>query len=244
MASVAVVIVSDGRDEYLAECVKSLGMLMEGYDFKISERWLHDDTGNEEYRKELASRYPQFVHINGGERQGCAGAFQSVWRQLRVHTRATHIFLIEQDFVFLRRINLYQMEWLLRWNPHLAQVALRRQAWNPEEKFSGGVVELHPDWYEDKSHTDRYNDPDNFLQWLEHSAFFTTNPSLFRSTLLSVPWPAHQEGTYSESLFHRHLILHGTPEVPGDRVRYAYWGARNSGTWVEHIGHQRVGMGY
>ena len=106
------------------------------------------------------------------------------------------------------------------------------------------MVELHPDWYEDKRYDDPYNDPDNLMQWLEQGVFFTTNPSLFRSTLLSVPWPAHQQGTYSESLFHQQLMRQGTPEVPGDRVRYAYWGARDSGIWVEHIGHQRIGTGY
>lgn len=242
--SIALVIVTDGRDTYLDECVKSLGMLKEGYRLSITERWMHDDTGNDAYRSELSARYPEFTHINGGKRQGCAGAFQSVWRQLRERTRAEYVFLVEQDFVFLRPVNLKHMAFQLNRNPHLAQIALRRQAWNGEEKFAGGVVELHPDWYEDKRYDDPYNDPDNLMQWLEQGVFFTTNPSLFRSTLLSVPWPAHQQGTYSESLFHQQLMRQGTPEVPGDRVRYAYWGARDSGIWVEHIGHQRIGTGY
>ena len=123
--SIALVIVTDGRDTYLDECVKSLGMLKEGYRLSITERWMHDDTGNDAYRSELSARYPEFTHINGGKRQGCAGAFQSVWRQLRERTRAEYVFLVEQDFVFLRPVNLKHMAFQLNRNPHLAQIALR-----------------------------------------------------------------------------------------------------------------------
>lgn len=231
--TIALVIIGDGRDEYLRTCMDSLHWL----DGPVMERWMYDDTGNSTYRQHLAERYPDWKHINGGPRQGCAGAFQQVWQQVGQRTEADFIFLIEQDFRFFRKINLDQMVGLLEERPYLVEVALRRQPWNSEEKAAGGIVEWHPDWYIDK-HDDQGH------HWLEQRAFFTTNCPLFRRSLFDVPWPAHRAGCYSEDTFHRHLMEHGTPEVPGRDVTYAYWGARDSGVWVEHIGHQRVGTGY
>lgn len=231
--SIALVIIGDGRDNYLRQCVTSLRYL----DGPIVENWMYDDTGDQTYRDHLARRYPGFWHINGGPRQGCAGAFQQVWRQVRQNTTARFIFLVEQDFVFIRPIDLYGMADLLDAHPYLAEVALRRQPWNHVEMAAGGIIEAHPDWYRDMT-------DDAGRQWLEQSAFFTTNCPLFRTSLLDVPWPGSQPGCYSEGLFHHQLMTSGTPEVPSDQVAYAYWGARDSGIWVEHIGHQRIGTGY
>jgi hypothetical protein len=231
--TIAVVVIGDGREYYLHRCITSMSAL----NGPIIEKWMYDDTGNLAYRDNLVRRYPEFWHINGGPRQGCAGAFQQVWRQVREGTSARFIFLIEQDFVFNRTIDLYGMAALLDERPHLAEVALRRQPWNATEIAAGGIVESHPDWYIDM-------EDDAGRQWLEHGAFFTTNCPLFRTSLLDVPWPDSRPGCYSEGTFHHHLMTHGTPEVPGDQVTYAYWGARYSGVWVEHIGYQRLGTGY
>lgn len=230
--TIALVIIGDGRDGYLRQCVGSLGQLYG----PISEQWMYDDTGDEAYRAKLAARYPRWRHINGGPRQGCAGAFQQVWQQVNQETRADFVFLVEQDFRFVRPIQLSAMAGLLDDRPYLAEVALLRQPWNAEERRAGGIVEWHPDWYTDM--TDRQG-----RSWLEHRSF-TTNPCLFRRSLLDVPWPAHQEGSYSEGIFSHRIHTEGIPGVPGDRVRCAYWGQRGSGIWVEHIGHQRIGTGY
>lgn len=230
---IALLVVTDGRDDYLRRCVASLDQLIG----PIGEWWMHDDTGDDLYRSELVRRYPWFRQIGSGPRRGCAGAFQECWRQLRENSTAEYVFLIEQDFVFPRRIDLAGMVGLLAERPHLAEVALRRQPWNEVEKAAGGIVESHPDWYRDMA-------DDQGRQWLEHRAFFTTNCPVFRRSLLDVPWPAHQAGCYSEGTFHQRLMRDGTPEVPGDQVAYAYWGSRDSGVWVEHIGQERVGKDY
>lgn len=232
---IAIVIIGDGRDAYLRQCVGSLGQLYG----PISEQWMYDDSGSPAYRKELASRYPSWRHINGGARQGCAGAFQQVWRQVNAGTRADFVFLIEQDFRFVRPIQLSAMAGLLDDRPYLAEVALLRQPWNSEEKRAGGIVEWHPDWYMDmtdvKDRKRRY--------WLEHRSF-TTNPCLFRRSLLGVPWPDHRPEAYSEGVFSHHIHTDGIPGIPGSQVRCAYWGKRGSGHWVEHIGYERIGTGY
>jgi len=230
---IAVVVIGDGRDDYLRRCVESMHYL----NGLIIERWMYDDTGDQTYRDDLIRRYPSFRHINGGPRQGCAGAYQQVWRQVRKDTTARFMFLVEQDFVFTRPVDLSEMANLLDDRPYLAEVALRRQPWNATEITAGGVVEAHPDWYRDM-------EDEAGRRWLEQRAFFTTNCPLFRASLLGVPWPDSAPGRYSEGTFHHHLMAYGTPEVPGDQVTYAYWGARDSGVWIEHIGQHRVGMGY
>jgi hypothetical protein len=230
--TIAIVIIGDGRDGYLRQCVGTLGQLYG----PVSERWMYDDSGEPEYRRGLVRRYPRWRHIDGGSRQGCAGAFQQVWRQVAAETQADFVFLIEQDFRFVRPVDLDSMSGLLDERPYLAEVALLRQPWNSEEKRAGGIVEWHPDWYVDMS-------DGRGRHWLEHRSF-TTNPCLFRRSLLDVPWPDSRPGAYSEGIFSHQIHEKGTPEVPGEQVRCAYWGRRGSGVWVEHIGHQRIGMGY
>jgi hypothetical protein len=225
---VAVLVIGDGRDSYLRRCVDSMGALAGN----ITEWWMHDDTGDRTYRAELAARYPGWRHINAGPRAGCAGAFQSCWAQLRAGSAADHIFLVEGDFEFFRPVDLDAIAGLLDDRPYLAEVALVRDPVNADEHAAGGVVECHPDWYTDMA-------DGCGRQWLEQGAFYTTNPHLFRRTLLDIPWPEHRPGTYSESTFHQQLMTGGTPETPAGQVRYAYWGPRDSGVWVRHIGHER-----
>jgi hypothetical protein len=231
---IAVVVITDGRDAYLERCIASMHYLA-GH---VGEWWMHDDGGTPDYRARLTDRYPAWRHINAGpERAGCAGAFQSVWRQLRAQSTADKFFLVEGDFEFCRPVDLDSMAVLLDEHPYLAEVALRRQPWNAAETAAGGIVEMHPDWYVDcRDGAGR--------EWLEQRAFYTTNCPLSRMSLLDVPWPAYQDGRFSEGTFHQQLMADGTPEVPGDQVKYAYWGARDSGVWVQHIGDQRIGKGY
>jgi hypothetical protein len=120
-------------------------------------------------------------------------------------------------------------------NPHLVQMALRRQPWNAAERAAGGVVEQHPEAY-----TERRDKAGNV--WLEHRLFWTTNPHLFRRSLCRMGWPnvPRSEGEWSH-----YLLRQGTWDgVAGDDVAFGYWGARDSGPWIEHVGHRRVGTGY
>lgn len=228
--SIALLVITDGRDDYLAQCIGSLGALHG----PISERWMYDDTGSAAYRARLAAVWSEFRHIHGGPRQGFGGAIRAAWSHLAAHSTADWVFHVEQDFAFHRPVDLAAMTEVLTAQPRLAQMALRRQAWNADERAAGGIVEQHPTSYTDcRDAAGR--------EWLEHRRFFTTNPCLYRRSLLSVGWP---DGAQSEGRFGLGLLRDGTPEVPGGQVRFGYWGARDSGTWVEHIGHHRAGNGY
>lgn len=229
--SVALLVVTDGRDGYLAQCIASLAALQG----PVVERWMYDDTGDDAYRAELGRRYPQFQHINAGPRQGFGGAIGAAWNQLANDSAADWVFHLEGDFTFNRPVDLDAMAAILTSRPYLAQMALRRQPWNAQEAAAGGIVEQHPHDYLDR-HDVRLN-----ASWLEHRRFFTTNPCLYRRSLLDVGWPDRDQ---SEGHFGHHLLTHGTPEAPGPVVRFGYWGARSDPPWVTHIGHQRSGIGY
>lgn len=230
--TVAVLIITDGRDEYLDRTVAAAQEHLTGG--PIVEWWMYDDTGDHAHRVDLAARYPDMSHIHAGTRQGFAGAIRHSWDRLARLSQASHVFHLEEDFVITRRTDLTAMAAVLDEHPELVQLALRRQAWNAAERTAGGLVEQHPTAY-----TDRCDDHGN--TWLEHRLFYTSNPSLIRLSLCTAGWLVVDR---SEAHYSAELLQHGLPGQPGDELRFAFWGSRYSGVWAEHIGHTRVGTGY
>lgn len=142
--------------------------------------------------------------------------------------KADYIFHLEDDFTFNQFIDVSTLAGILGRNPHLAQIALRRQPWNEQERAAGGVVEQYPDAYKDCE--DEFGN-----KWLEHRLFFTSNPSLYRRQLIvEHEWPdvQHSEGIFTHTL------------LKDPDVRFAFYGARSTPPLVEHIGVTRVGSGY
>lgn len=219
----ALVFVTDGRDNIHQTIPSALAML-EG---PITEYWLYDDSGDEAHTAELVKRYPSFtVFDHPGGRQGFGGAVRYVRQVLAERSTADMVFWCEDDFTFNRAVPLPRLSLVLRTNAHLAQVCLVRQPWNDEEKEAGGIVACHPGDYIDRS--DVFGN-----RWLEHGRCYSTNPHLFRRSLLERPWPdvAHSEGVF-------------TCQLRDDGYRFAYWGDRYDPPWVTHTGNDRVGSGY
>jgi hypothetical protein len=222
--SVALLVMTDGRDGYLGPAVASAAEHLHG---SIVEWWMHDDTGDPDQRAALAARYPHFEQVGAGSRRGFDGAIGRAWQVLADRSTADWVFHLEQDFLLRRPVDLDAMAAVLAAHPYLTQMALRRQPWSRPERVSGGVVEMHPEAY-----TDRADDQGRC--WLEHRLFWTTNPSLYPAGLCRRGWPV---GPQSEGRF--------ALEVFTDLgARAGYWGARTDEPWVEHIGHERVGHGY
>lgn len=216
---------TDGRRDCIARTIPSAIDNLTG---PITHRIIHDDSGDPDYRSWLAAEFPTFDLVgppNG--RSGFGGAIASAWSYLTdIATGVDYVFHLEDDFTFRRPVNLAAMATVLATRPYLAQLALRRQPWNPAEIETGGVVELHPDAYQDCGGDGH--------RWLEHRMFFTTNPSLYRTALCASGWPTgdRSEGVFSARLF-------SDPDV-----RCGYWGPRDSGEAVTHIGKARAGVGY
>lgn len=221
---IALLVMTDGRRECIEQTVDAFGDLAVG---RISERWIHDDSGDPTYRAWLDDTFPTFRIISTPGRSGFGGAIRSAWEMLRLASTAPFVFHLEDDFVLRRPLDLDRLASCLNRHPNVVQLALRRQPWSEHERAAGGVVEQHPAAYTDRT--------DGLDEWLEHRLFFTTNPSLYRRSLvLREEWPT---GNQSEGRF-SHALL-------GDAdLRFAYYGSRASGEWVEHIGHKRNGTGY
>lgn len=225
---IALLVMTDGRD-HIFETLPTAEAFLVG---PVSEVWIHDDSGDPERGEKLRRVFPHARVVQTAGRSGFGGAIRSAWDALRLGSSAPFVFHLEDDFRLFRIVELARMAEVLQLRPELVQLALRRQPWNAEELAAGGIVELHPGDFEDR--TTRLHDGTE-AEWLAHRRFFTTNPSLYRTDLLGREWPdgAHSEGRFSIELFASNP----------DRVA-GYWGSRSSGEWCEHIGHQRVGTGY
>lgn len=231
--AVAALVMTDGRVDCLDRTLASFDRHVPR---PIDYRYLWDDTGNDDHFSYLraAYRHRGWIPIRGlAGKEGFGGAIRSAWQWLLDHTDAGYIFHIEDDFLFEQPVPIDAIVKVLDRHPYLAQMALRRQAWNQAEIDAGGVVELNPEAFTEVR--------DGRQVWLEHRQFWTTNPSLFRRPVIELGWP---EGNHSEGVFTHRLLGAGFGDVSGDQVRFGYWGARTSAPAVEHIGAERVGFGY
>jgi hypothetical protein len=177
------------------------------------------------YREFLDLAYPEYEKIHHKEKRGFCGAVQSGWA---VAAESRFTFWLEDDFLFMRPVPLTHMMNVLTENPHLAQLALLRQPWSPEEQKAGGIMQMWPDEYTEVT--------DGHSTWVEHTLFYTTNPSLFRGELArNNPWPDGPacEGKFSEQL-----------RASDPEIRFAFWGQKFEPHRVLHIGEERVGLGY
>lgn len=200
--TVALLIIADGRDDVHARARESLDATLGGFPFA--------------YTVEVDDRDHQY---------GFAGAIQRGWDTI-YDAGADWVFHFEADFLFNGPVDLAAMIALLERQPHLAQVALKRQAWNPEETAAGGIVELHPDDFAERT--------DGRATWTEHRRFFTTNVCVYPARLCRLGWPQESE---SEGRFTHRLLA-------DPLLRFAFWGGKFDPPLVEHIGVVRAGHGY
>jgi hypothetical protein len=220
---IAVLVITDGRRDCIQRMLASFESKV-ACDL-ITERWMFDDSGDKAHRDWLQQLAPSFVQLSHPQRQGFGGAINAAWSTLATESMATHVLHLEDDFTFNRRPRLGAMCRTLDDNLHVAQMALRRQPWNATELAAGGVVETNPDAYTERTSW--------FGDWLEHREFWTTNPAVFRRDICDHGWPtvAHSEGVF-------------TARLRALGYTFGYWGARDSGEAVHHIGDQRAGSGY
>lgn len=221
--SITLLVLTDGRKMFLSPTLESANKLVG----PITRKLIHDDSGDARYARWLSRTYGDEYEIySTGRRSGFGGAIISAWKQLQ-NDNNEWVFHLEDDFVFQEVVPLGEMMTVMDQNPHLAQMALRRQAWNEQEKAAGGIVEQDPD---------SYTESNNGLHtWLEHTKFFTTNPSLYRKSLtVDYPWPT---GTNSEGMYGINLFSGGVKKS-------GYWGEKAGSPKVLHIGEFRNGDGY
>jgi len=216
---IALMVITDGR-----ECFKqTMGSLEENFD-EFNYNLIVDDSLNPKFHSDI-----DFIYGAGGEwgnfnidhatqKRGFAGAIRAGWSQIPDYV--DYVFHMEDDFIFLDRPPLQEMIQIMEDNPYLVQMALLRGPANKQEEEAGGLMNINPDTYEQKE------------KWIEHRNFFTTNPSIYRRSLIERDWPS---GANSEGIFGIELF------ASDPSLKSGYWG--HGEQWVNHIG-TRQGEGY
>lgn len=200
--SVCLLLIGDGREDYHERSYASLLAVLD------------------------RSQIDNVVTVDDSEhRLGFSGAIQAGWERALAHD-ADYVFHVELDFTFHAPLPLDRIVALLERRQDVAQVVLKRQPWNEQERAAGGIIEQHPDDY-----TERQDRGD---VWTEHRRFFSTNPSLYSTRLCRLGWPQEPR---SEGVFTHRLLA-------DPLLRFAFWGAKHDAPLVEHIGMARAGMGY
>lgn len=218
---IALMVMTDGRRDYIHQTINSAMSQLKG---PITEFWMHDDSGDEGNRQWLKTNFPTFTQIGEGSRKGFGGAYSFAWKTLAIQSEASYIFGLEDDFTFNREVLLEDMVRILEENPNVYQMALRRQAWSSAEIQAGGVIELWPESFHQKE------------GWISHRLFFTTNPNLYRRSLIETreyPNVKDSEGHFSQS------IITTDPDA-----QFGYWGLKTDDPWVTHTGIRRKGSIY
>lgn len=185
-----------------------------------------DDSGNADWRAEIADRYGVPVVPVGPTPRGYAEAMSTVWELGRLKEV---IFLVEDDFVFTRSVDVRDLSATLRNDVMIAQLVLLRQPWFGNEVAAGGLLPA----LEQMGHALRKR-KGTYGEWIEHRATWSSNPTVMRGGLWMEqhPWPT---GDGSEYRFGQQLFANASAAVCG------YWG--DGSEYVEHIG-QRTGFGY
>lgn len=194
---IALLVIDDGREDYLDRCLESASKSLPPLHYCV----MVDDSGHE---------------------LGFGGAIQAGWDVVLELTDADYILHLESDFTFKQPVPVAQMRQTLEAKRNLAQVALKRQPWNAEERAAGGIVEQHPGDFQEVRGL-----------WTEHERFFTTNPCLYPRWIVEKGWP---QGPESEGRF--------THRLRDEGLRFAFWGGKFAPPHVEHIGAERAGVGY
>lgn len=178
--NVALVVVSDGRLEYLDACLQTVRQYL------VSPVITHARLVSDSGVRGIHRRAEGFEVIDHPERRGLAAAVQSAWADLPGDI--DFVFHLEEDFILTAPVEIELMAKTLEATPGLAQLVLKRQAWSVEERAAGGIIEMHPDQYTDRA------------GWVEHRRIFSLNPCLIPRPLVDLGWPATNEAGFTEQL--------------------------------------------
>lgn len=160
---------------------------------------------------------------------GFCGAWAAGWRALRGRPGFDYVFGLEEDFTFLRPFRGDVMALILRFNPRIAQVALKRGPHGEAEEAVGGFMEMWPAAYTRNIFEIR---GDCEHEWMSQRLFWTSNPHLCRADLILDDWPPPPR---CEQAFTNRMLARN--------MEFAYLGGLTDPPLVEHVG-TRTGTGY
>lgn len=216
MTGVCLVVVTDGRGEYLRQAMAAAEVNLKGAASTLAGV-IVDDSGDPTYSDWLEHEFPSFHQFHHERRRGLGAAVATAWARAR-ESGLPYVFHLEDDFVLTEPLDLVTMTEVLDADPQLAQLVLKRQPWSIEEHAAGGQIEVAPGEFDD----------DEIAGWpiVRHRRLFSFNPSLIPVAALD-------------------LVPHGGLEADVTDVllaagcSFAYWGRRGDPPRCRHIGHER-----
>lgn len=211
------------RREYLR---RSLASLVERVHGRIGRKVVYSDWADSVSDELRAIAEASGFYVVGNRHHGYTESARRLWRYLDTRVSEPYVFLAEDDFVYLRDVELAPMVETLRRTTRLRQIALLRGPVFPRERSGEGIL----GWPEDGFERLEQDNPDRAR--LEHRLFWTMNPSVVSRTIASTPWPAKRS---SERAF-------GDALTKDPRARFAFWGTGEP--WIEHIGETRAATEY
>src|SRR6187402_2170700 len=126
-SKVSLFIVTDGRYDYLAITMNNFRMACS---FEFSQKFIVNDCVDPVFKDQLQkiADYFGFTVIQHDQKKGFAGAYNTAFAN--IDKESEHCFILEDDFTFNERVDIKLMRGIMKHNPHLCQVALKRQAWH------------------------------------------------------------------------------------------------------------------
>lgn len=180
--SIALVVVTDGRWQYLQEMLRSARRYLSYPFVPFDHLRIVDDSGSQS-----PPLWPDgFEVLRHPHRMGLAAAVQTAWSGLP--PEIDMVLHVEDDFVFAEPVDIDGMAMKLKEHGRLAQLVLKRQPWSLEECEAGGIMEMHPDEYKQR---------DGFV---EHTRIFSLNPCLIPREVVDRGWPAGNEAEMTARL--------------------------------------------
>lgn len=208
----SLVVVTDGRYEYLAQCLGSINQHLDLDWFR--RKLIIDDSGTGNLIWDLPTGWNVWTRT---PRQGLARTVADAWGAVAGSEFVLHV---EEDFVFTEQVDLPSMARILRERPYLAEMTLKRQAWGPER---AGYMEDHPERY-----TECRDGP---LAWCEHRECFSLNPSLIRGEVIFDGFEGG-EAEQTERLTKNEETRFGVWGKKLDPPRVTHVGDRRSEDWL------------
>lgn len=219
-----VIVINDGRNNYLQRTLESLSanvFFPEGSEVEglIIDDWPGNSRQkrNDWFLADLAIKFG-FTLVLNHENLGINKTVQKAWSL--VPDDIDFIWHQENDFEYLDKINVGEMAQAME-DKNIFHVALLRQPWYDQEKKLGGIYQCAPEeYFESNVHG---------VDLVLHKRHFTHNPGLYPKRI------AVQMEKYGEYNF-KDKLLQENPEG-----YFSYYGKLKDAPRVLHIGELKHG---
>lgn len=210
-----VVVIGDGRGEYLARTMSSLSHV----NHPIYARIMVNDEADPMYCASLDVEYPEWeIHHTG--RVGMAGAVQAGFTAALAY-EPDFVLWAEEDMTLIDDLPVGKAAAVLDRpkNDRIAQMVFKRAPWwgSPDE------MELGDQWAAIKRLAHFYTPQDGYST---HDFIFSLNPCLIPRRILELGWDSDNEAGMTRKLLDLGFV-------------FGHWGGLDSPPLVEHIGVDR-----